>query len=96
MEDGKPARVALYARVSTTDKGQDLANQLDPLRAFARQQVWTVVREFVDEASGARSDRAGVRALLEAAAKREYDVLLFWSLDRLFRLSLKWKPSVSR
>ena len=85
MGDGKPARVALYARVSTTVKGQDLANQLEPLRKFVRQQGWTVVREFVDEASGARPDRAGVRAMLEAAARREFDVLLFWSLDRLSR-----------
>lgn len=85
MGDGKPARVALFARISTTVKGQELANQLEPLREFARQQGWIVVREFVDETSESRFDRVGVQALLEAAASRQYDVLLFWSLDRLSR-----------
>jgi DNA invertase Pin-like site-specific DNA recombinase len=41
-------RVAIYARVSTKDKGQDTENQLAQLRAFAATQGWAVYREFVD------------------------------------------------
>ena len=46
-------RTALYARVSTRDKGQDVENQLAQLREFCARQGWTVAREFVDHASAA-------------------------------------------
>ncbi|MCX7591016.1 MAG: recombinase family protein, partial [Kiritimatiellae bacterium] len=78
-------RVALYARVSTTDQGQSAENQLGPLRDFAARQGWQILAEFVDEASGARADRPALKAMLEAAARREFDLLVFWSLDRLSR-----------
>ncbi len=78
-------RVALYARVSTSDQGQTADNQLLALRELAARQGWQVVAEFVDESSGARSDRPALRAMLEAASQRRFDLLLFWSLDRLSR-----------
>ena len=49
-------RVALYARVSTKDKGQDTENQLSQLRVFAATQGWVIAHEYVDKASGKRSD----------------------------------------
>jgi DNA invertase Pin-like site-specific DNA recombinase len=78
-------RTALYARVSTRDKGQDTENQLLQLRKFAETQGWTVTTEFVDRVSGKRSDRDQFQAMFAAASRREFDVLLFWSLDRLSR-----------
>lgn len=78
-------RAALYARVSTSDQGQTAETQLVPLRELAARQGWQVVAEFVDEASGARSDRPALKAMLAAAARRQFDLLLFWSLDRLSR-----------
>ena len=39
----------------------------------------------MDEASGSRADRAGLRALLEAAHRRTFDAVLVWALDRLSR-----------
>lgn len=78
-------RVALYARVSTKDKGQDTENQLRQLRDFAKQQGWELAAEYVDRASGKRSDRPQFQAMLTAASQRQFDVLLFWSLDRLTR-----------
>jgi len=78
-------RVALYARVSTRDKGQDAENQLRQLREFASTQGWTVVRSYVDQATGKHSDRDQFQQLFAAASKREFDILLFWSLDRLSR-----------
>jgi DNA invertase Pin-like site-specific DNA recombinase len=77
--------VALYARVSTKDKGQDTENQLQQLRQFAKSQGWTIVQEYVDHATGKHSDREQFRKLFSAASRREFDVLLFWSLDRLSR-----------
>jgi DNA invertase Pin-like site-specific DNA recombinase len=78
-------RVALYARVSTKDKGQDHENQLIQLRAFAGTQSWEVVAEFVDTGSGKRSDREQFQKMFVSASRREFDILLFWSLDRLSR-----------
>ena len=78
-------RVGLYARVSTKDKGQDHENQLLQLRAFSKTQNWEVIHEYVDRASGKRGDREQFQKMFTAASRREFDVLLFWSLDRLSR-----------
>ncbi|MFZ3214766.1 MAG: recombinase family protein [Candidatus Acidiferrales bacterium] len=77
--------VALYSRVSTKDKGQDVENQLRQLRDFATKQGWTIVHEFSDNISGKTSDREQFRKMFVAASKRQFDVLIFWSLDRLSR-----------
>jgi DNA invertase Pin-like site-specific DNA recombinase len=78
-------RTAIYARVSTRDGRQDTENQLRQLRAFAETQGWTVIHEYVDRASGKRGDREEFQKMFAAASRREFDCLLFWSLDRLSR-----------
>ncbi len=78
-------RTALYARVSTKDGRQDTENQLRQLRDFAASQKWTIVHEYVDKASGKRSDREQFQKMFAGASRREFDILLFWSLDRLSR-----------
>jgi DNA invertase Pin-like site-specific DNA recombinase len=77
--------VALYSRVSTRDKGQDVENQLRQLREFCHKQGWTVVQEYKDRASGAKSEREQFKKMLEAASRREFDLVMFWSLDRFSR-----------
>jgi len=77
--------IAIYSRVSTKDKGQDVENQLRQLREFCAKQGWTIVREFIDHASGKRSDREQFQAMFAAASRREFDLVLFWSLDRFSR-----------
>lgn len=77
-------KTALYARVSTKDK-QETENQLRQLRQFAATQGWTITAEYVDRVSGKRSDRDQFQNMFEAASRREFDILLFWSLDRLSR-----------
>lgn len=64
-----------YARVSTID--QDPALQLDALASAGCLKV------FEDRASGARTDREGLRSALEYV--RDGDVLIVWKLDRLGR-----------
>jgi DNA invertase Pin-like site-specific DNA recombinase len=77
---------ALYLRKSTRDAGQqDTENQRLQLRDFCRTQGWRIVAEYEDHDSGTKSDRAGFCAMMHDAAKRKFDVLLFWSLDRLTR-----------
>jgi DNA invertase Pin-like site-specific DNA recombinase len=78
-------KAAIYARVSTKDGRQDTENQLRQLRGFADSQNWTVIHEYVDRASGKRGDRQQFQKMFETASRREFDILLFWSLDRLSR-----------
>jgi len=70
-------RIAIYGRVST--EKQDTQNQLVQLRAFAVTQGWTVVREYVDIASGKSGDRQQFKALFAAASRREMDSVLVHS-----------------
>jgi hypothetical protein len=54
-------RIALYARVSTKDKGQNYENQLRELREFVSHKAsdgWVLAQEYVDRASGKTADRA--------------------------------------
>lgn len=78
-------KIGIYARVSTKDKGQDTENQLVQLREFAAKQGWEIFNEYVDRETGAKSDRAEFQRMFADASKRRFDLLLFWSLDRLSR-----------
>ncbi len=78
-------KIAIYARVSTKDKGQDTENQLVQLREFAAKQQWTISREYIDRETGSTSDREQFQAMFADASRRKFDLLLFWSLDRLSR-----------
>jgi len=81
-------RIALYARVSTKDKGQDYENQLRELREFVTRKAgdgWVPAGEYIDKASGKTSDRPAFRRLFEDASRRQFDLVLFWSLDRFSR-----------
>ncbi len=82
-------RVGIYARVSTTDKGQDTELQLKDLRAFAHARGWQIHEEYVDEGmSGMLTKRPELDRLFKACRQRQIDVVLVWRLDRLGR-SLK-------
>ena len=81
-----PLRVALYARVSTS--GQTVANQLEELKAVAKRSGWQIVQIQQDEGiSGTkgRAQRPALDALLKCAARREFDMVAAWSVDRLGR-----------
>ncbi len=79
-------RAAIYARVSTD--GQSTANQLQELRATAERNGWQVVQEFVDRGiSGAkgRDKRPAFDALWKGVGRKDFDIVLVWSVDRLGR-----------
>jgi DNA invertase Pin-like site-specific DNA recombinase len=81
--------VALYARVSTSDKGQDPQMQLRELREYCDRRGWTVTGEYVDVGvSGAKDSRPELNRLMADAKQRRFDVVLVWKLDRFGR-SLK-------
>src|SRR5262249_25576802 len=80
-------RIAIYARVSTDDKGQDPENQLRQLRQWCASAGHELVHEYVDHESGRKGtkDRKQFAALFEDAHKRKFDCVLFWALDRFTR-----------
>ena len=85
-KNSQQLRVALYARVST-DK-QSTENQLIELRAAATHMGWEVVGEFVDRGiSGAkgRAERPRLDAMLKGVARKEFDIVAAWLVDRLGR-----------
>jgi predicted site-specific integrase-resolvase len=85
----KPAkharRAAIYARVSTFDKGQNPETQLAQLRSYAKSRGLTLAHELVDYASGTNGDRPNYQRLFDLVRKREVDVVLVWHFDRFAR-----------
>ena len=75
---------AIYARVSTKDKGQDTENQLIQLRDYCRRQGWQYL-EYIDQASGKTGDRGAFKRLFADASRRLFDVVVVWALDRFTR-----------
>ncbi len=79
-------RVAVYARVSTSDRDQDPETQLMALRDYCRAVGWEVYRDYVDRApANDIAHRAAWRDLLDDAARRKFQVVLVFKLDRAFR-----------
>ncbi len=82
-------RTALYARVSTSDKGQDPEMQLRELREHCERRGWTIIGEYVDVGvSGSKDSRPELNKLMADAKRRKLDAILVWKLDRFGR-SLK-------
>jgi putative DNA-invertase from lambdoid prophage Rac len=73
-------RAGLYARVSTHDQ-QTIPLQTRALREDAARRGWTLTLQVKEIGSGA-SQRERREKLLEAARRREIDVVLVWQLDR--------------
>jgi DNA invertase Pin-like site-specific DNA recombinase len=81
-------RVAIYARVSTTN-GQNPEMQLSDLREYASRRGWEVFAEYVDNGvSGAKESRPELNRLMADVHLRCFDVVLCWKVDRFGR-SLK-------
>lgn len=82
-------RVALYGRVSTLDKGQDVNLQLNELREHSARRGWSIAGEYVDNGvSGAKESRPELNRLMADAKRRKFDAVVVWKLDRFGR-SLK-------
>jgi DNA invertase Pin-like site-specific DNA recombinase len=73
-------RAGLYSRVSTHDQ-QTIPLQTRAMREYAVRRGWTITLQVKEIGSGA-SQRESREKLLEAARRREIDVVLVWRLDR--------------
>ena len=93
-------KVAIYARVSTKDKGQSTDNQLPDLRRYAEANGYTIYKEYAEEESGSTANRTALNDVLaeltpaekkSRAIKHALDVrsaLALGNYNRFFRLYL--------
>jgi DNA invertase Pin-like site-specific DNA recombinase len=79
-------RAAIYARVSTTNHGQDVSMQTRELEQFAQARGWRLVDSYLDIGiSGAKDKRPELDRLMADAHKRKFDVVVVWRFDRFAR-----------
>ena len=82
----KAQRVALYARVSTKNNGQDPETQLIALREYAGHRGMTIIDEYVDIGiSGVKDRRPELDRLMADARRRRFDIVLVARFDRFAR-----------
>jgi DNA invertase Pin-like site-specific DNA recombinase len=85
-KENKTMRVAIYARVSTANNGQDPTMQTRDLREYFDRRGWTLADEYVDVGiSGAKDRRPELDRLMQDAHKRRFDVVCVWRFDRFAR-----------
>jgi len=77
-------RIAIYARVSTTDQSTD--SQLLDLRRYVSERDWNIFKEYSDNGiSGTKDSRPALNELMNDAKKRRFHVVLVWRFDRFAR-----------
>tara|TARA_Y100000592_G_C5375336_1_gene270653 strand:+ start:207 stop:791 length:585 start_codon:yes stop_codon:yes gene_type:complete len=79
-------KVCIYARNSITNAHPE--NQINELRLVAKRNDWSIIKEYVDVGiSGAKSrtERPQFDAMLKSATRREFDLVMFWAVDRASR-----------
>jgi putative DNA-invertase from lambdoid prophage Rac len=88
-------RVAIYARVSTSD--QSCERQLLELQDYARRnQDFEIVGTFKETGSGAKNDRVERKKILELARHRKLDLVLVSELSRWGRSTPDLRGTVER
>lgn len=77
-------KVAIYARVSTSDQKTDM--QLRDLRKYAKSRNLKIYKEYIDHGvSGAKKDRPALNKMMDDAQKKLFDVVIVWRFDRFAR-----------
>jgi DNA invertase Pin-like site-specific DNA recombinase len=81
-----PQRCAIYARVSTTNHGQDIGMQTRDIGQFTTARGWTLVDSYLDRGiSGSKDRRPELDRLMRDAHGRRFDVVVVWKFDRFAR-----------
>jgi putative DNA-invertase from lambdoid prophage Rac len=77
-------RTAIYCRVSTTDQNCEM--QLRELRDYVLRRGWDLAGKYVDTGfSGAKASRPALNSLMADAARRRFDIVVVWKIDRFGR-----------
>lgn len=88
--------VAIYARVSTLDKNDNLETQLLALREFVRSKGWEIYREYVDrDPANDLTYRTAWREMLDDAAQKPFQAVLVFKVDRAFRSTKRMLDTLS-
>ena len=86
MTDTGPIRIALYARVSTSNHGQDVTLQTRELKEFIAYRSWQFAGEYVDLGiSGSKVRRPELDRLMADAHRHQFDAVIVWKFDRFAR-----------
>jgi DNA invertase Pin-like site-specific DNA recombinase len=86
MAEGALLKAAIYARVSTSNNGQDPMVQVRELREYCERRGWTAVGEYVDVGiSGTKEKRPELDRLMSDAHRRRFDAVVVWKFDRFAR-----------
>ena len=79
--------IAIYARYSShnqTDKS--IEGQLLECHEYARRNEYTVIKEYVDRAKSAKTDkRPAFQRMIVDSEKQQFDYILVYKLDRFAR-----------
>ena len=79
-------RAAIYARVSTSNNGQDPRVQTREIREYCERRGWQIAGEYVDAGiSGAKDSRPELNKLMADAHRRRFDAVFVWKFDRFAR-----------
>jgi DNA invertase Pin-like site-specific DNA recombinase len=79
-------RAAIYARVSTSNNGQDPSVQTREIREYCERRGWQIAGEYVDAGiSGAKDSRPELNKLMADAHRRRFDAVVVWKFDRFAR-----------
>ncbi len=92
-------RAVIYARVSTdeqAEKGHSLPFQLEECREYASRLGFQVIREIIDNTSGASLDRPGFTLLESILSTREAQIVIAYTSDRLSRNYYDYVPLVGK
>src|SRR2546425_10505918 len=79
-------RVAIYARVSTANNGQDPTMQTRELKEYVERRGWQLAGEYVDVGiSGSKEKRPELDRLMQDGHRRRFDCVVVWKFDRFAR-----------
>jgi DNA invertase Pin-like site-specific DNA recombinase len=82
----QPTKVAIYARVSTSNHGQDVGMQILEIREYCERRGLTIIGEYIDVGfSGSKDSRPELNRLMADAHCRRFDAVCVWKLDRFGR-----------
>ena len=89
MNDNKKiVSVVVYARISTSNMGQDCLNQLIPCRNLAQSRDLIIKEEYIDEGySGTKDSRPSLDRMMMDARNGKFNHIIIYSLDRISRSS---------
>src|SRR5215469_15354761 len=81
-----PIRAAIYARVSTSNNGQDPGMQTRELEEYCQHRGWELAGTYVDQGiSGSKESRPELDRLMADGHRRRFDAVIVWKFDRFAR-----------